>query len=304
MVRGVVLGLLAMFMVTTGTNIKLHIPKETIYCQIEDVLKDKVDLFFRDADIDLSTSLYDAKVRISKYKLLSLDNQSLTTEGEKVIYKVGSIKFQYTWKAETSLLKHKGTGIIDMIGLTAIWTPQGSTNGKINWEEVEVSFEDLQNDLGNSVVNFLADSLLTDLKSKATFLTKSSLSKYRVKALKFLNLTTEIDLGKISFKWYPGLIGSDANSVSVHFQLSLISKNKNLLNDEGDIKDVAVTTDDGSISIGMSPELAEVFNFKKVYQWPLNLIDFKVSRKIDNATFYSLHVCKPKEKTQEMKEDL
>jgi len=157
-----------------------------------------------------------------------------------------------------------------MIGLTAVWTPQGSDNGKINWDEVDVSFDDLQNDLGNSLVNFLADSLLSDLKSKATFLTKSSLSKYRVKALKFLNLTTEIDHGKISFKWFPGLIESDENSISIHFQLSLISKNKNLLNDEGDVRSVAVTTKDGSLSIGMSPELAEVFSNKKIYSWPLN----------------------------------
>ena len=152
-----------------------------------------------------------------------------------------------------------------MIGLTAVWEPKGTEQGKINWDEVDVSFDDLRNDLGNSVVNFLEDMLLDDLKSKATFLTKSSLSKYRVKALKFLNLTTEIDHGKISFKWFPGIIESDETSLSVHFQLSLISKNKNLLNDEGDIRNVAVATKDGSLSIGMSPELATVFNFKKVY---------------------------------------
>ena len=87
------MGLFAVFMITSGTNVKLHIPKETLYCQIENVLQDKVDLFFRDADIDLSTSLYDAKLRISKYKLLSMENQSITTEGDKVIYKVGNTKF-------------------------------------------------------------------------------------------------------------------------------------------------------------------------------------------------------------------
>ena len=50
------------------TNLKLHVPYTTVLCLVEDFLKEKSELFFRDQELDLGSSFYTAKVKMTKFK--------------------------------------------------------------------------------------------------------------------------------------------------------------------------------------------------------------------------------------------
>jgi hypothetical protein len=63
------------------------------------------------------------------------------------------------------------------------------------------------------------------------------------------------------FRFYEDFLSHDGRSVTIDLQMAILNKEKNLLQDESNIKDVQVSnTDDGSLSIGLGLELSKIFD--------------------------------------------